>query len=143
MSSTDTASSPQLGESKAGGHSYAWRMSARWWTRKRHYFLYMVREFTALPLALWLLWFLVEIQRASKGAAGYSPHTSAAFVAFSAVCLLFALYHSWTFLSLAGVIIHVKLMDRPVPSRLIVLSQFGLWAVASLVIGFALIWFGR
>jgi len=37
----------------------------------------------------------------------------------------------------------VKMLDRPVPSRLIVLSQFALWAIASVVIGFVLIWFGR
>ena len=118
-------------------------MPASWWARKRHYFFYMLREFTAMPLALWLLWFLVEIKRAGDGAASYAPHSSALFIAFSVVCLLFALYHSITFLSLAGVIIHVRFLDRPVPSRLIVLSQFGLWAVASIVIGFVLIWFGR
>ena len=118
-------------------------MPANWWTRKRHYFFYMLREFTALPLALWLLWFLVEIKRAGDGPLAYQPHGSAPFIAFSVVCLLFALYHSTTFLSLAGVIIHVKFLGREVPSRLIVLSQFGLWALASIVIGFVLIWFGR
>jgi fumarate reductase subunit C len=46
-------------------------MAAGWWTRKSHYFWYMVREFTALPLALWLLWLLYEIQRAGRGASGY------------------------------------------------------------------------
>lgn len=118
-------------------------MPATWWTRKGHYFWYIVREFTSLPLALWLLWFLVEIKRAGDGPAHYAPHESLAFVVFSVICLLFALYHSVTFLSLAGVIIHLKVLDRPVPSRLIVLSQFGLWAAASVVIGFVLIWFGR
>ncbi len=118
-------------------------MPAAWWTRKGHYFWYVVREFTSLPLALWLLWLLVEIKRAGDGPAHYAPHASLAFVVFSVICLLFALYHSFTFLSLAGVIIHLRVLDRPVPSRLIVLSQFGLWAVASLVIGFVLIWFGR
>jgi succinate dehydrogenase subunit C len=118
-------------------------MGAGWWTRKRHYFLYMVREFTALPMALWLLWFLVEIQRAGGGAKTYAPHSSTAFVIFSVICLLFALYHSVTFLSLAGVIIHVKALDRPVPPRAIVLTMFGLWFVASIVIGAALIGFGR
>ena len=132
------------GEARPGPSStYRWSMPAGWWTRKRHYFFYMVREFTALPLALWLLWFLVEIKRAGDGPAAYAPHGSALFVAFSVVCLVFALYHSITFLSLAGVIIHLKVLDRPVPSGLIVLSQFGLWAVASAVIGFVLIWFGR
>ena len=118
-------------------------MPVGWWTRTRHYFLYIVREFTALPMAAWLLWLLVEIQRASGGPNHYSPHGSLAFVIFSVVVLLFSLYHSYTFLSLAGVIINIKVVDRPVPSRLIVLSQFALWALASIVVGAVLIGFAR
>jgi fumarate reductase subunit C len=118
-------------------------MPANWWTRKRHYFLYVVREFTALPLALWLLWLLVEIKRAGDGPARYAPHQSTPFVLFSIVVLLFALYHSYTFLSLTGVIIRLKVFDRPVPPRLITLAMFGLWAGASAVIAFVLIWFAR
>ena len=123
--------------------TYRPKMGAGWWMRKRHYFLYMVREFTALPLALWLLWLLYEIYRAGRGPSGYYPPTSTAFVIFSVICLLFALYHSVTFLSLAGVILHFKVFDKPVPSRLIAMSQFGLWLVASIVIGAVLIGFGR
>jgi succinate dehydrogenase subunit C len=123
--------------------TYRRPMGAGWWTRKRHYFLYMVREFTALPLALWLLWLLYEIQRSGRGPAGYYPPNSTAFVVFSVICLLFALYHSFTFLSLAGDILHFKVLDKPVPSRLIVASQFGMWLVTSVVIGGVLIWFGR
>jgi fumarate reductase subunit C len=120
-----------------------WSMPSTWWTRKRHYFLYVVREFTALPLALWLLWLLVEIKKAGDGTAAYAPHASTAFVVFSVVCLFFALYHSITFLSLAGVIMHLNVLDRPVPSRLIVLTMFAVWALASIVIGAVLIGFGR
>jgi fumarate reductase subunit C len=123
--------------------TYRRKMGAGWWTRKRHYFLYMVREFTALPLALWLLWLLYEIYSAGRGPAHFYPPTSTAFVVFSVVCLGFALYHSFTFLSLAGVILHFKVLDKPVPSRLIVMSQFGLWLAASIVIGAVLIGFGR
>jgi fumarate reductase subunit C len=123
---------------------YKQPMAAGWWTRKRHYFWYMVREFTALPLALWLLWFLLEIQRAgSLGPKRYTPHGSIAFIVFSVICLLFALYHSVTFLSLAGVIIHLKIAGRRVPPRAIVATMFGLWLVASIVIGAVLIGFGR
>ena len=92
-----------------------------------------------MPMALWLLWFLVEIQRASNGPKGYHPHGSPGFVVFSVIVLGFALYHSYTFLSLAGVIIHIK----GVPARLIVLSQFALWLVASVVIAAVLIGFAR
>jgi fumarate reductase subunit C len=123
--------------------TYRAPMGGGWWLRKGHYFWYVVREFSALPLALWLLWLLLEIRRAGGGAAHYSPQASAAFIAFSVVCLLFALYHSFTFLSLAGVIIHLKVGGRPVASRLIVASQFGLWAAATIVIGAVLIGFGR
>jgi fumarate reductase subunit C len=127
----------------SASREYRWRMPQNWWTRNAHYFWYIVREFTALPLALWLLWFLVEIQRASAGPATYQPHSSLGFVIFSVICLGFALYHSITFLSLAGVIIHFKLFDKPVSSRLIVLSQFAMWALASIVIGAVLIGFAR
>ena len=106
-------------------------MPAGWWTRNRRYFLYVVREFTSVPLAIWLLWLLYDISREDLVA-------KPAFVAFSIVCLPFALYHSWTFLSLAGSIIHFKLLDRPVSPRLIVASQFALWAGATVVVGLLL-----
>ena len=114
-----------------------------WWLRQRHYLLYIVREFTALPMALWLIWLLFEIQRASSGPKGYYPPASAAFIVFSVIVLGFALYHSYTFLSLAGVIINLRLAGRQVPPRLIVLSMFGLWLVASIVIAAVLVGFAR
>lgn len=128
---------------RAEPRSYRWSMSPSWWTRNRRYFLYVLREFTALPMALWLLWLLYDIKSAGSGAAGFQPARSPAFVAFSVVCFLFASYHSYTFLKLAGVIMHVKVLDRTVPPRLIVLTMFGLWAVASIVIGAVLIGFAR
>jgi len=118
-------------------------MAAGWWTGKRHYFLYVVREFTSLPLALLLLWFLYEVQRAQRGPSGYYPPASIPFVVFSVIVLLFALYHSITFLSLAGSILHFRVLDRPVPARLVVLAQFAIWAVASAVIAAVLIGFAR
>lgn len=118
---------------------YKPRMPRGWWLRQRHYFLYMAREFTAVPMALWLLWLLFEIRRADNGPIGFYASSSPAFIAFSVVCLGFALYHSITFLSLAGVIIHIK----GVSSRLIVLSQFAAWFVASVVIAAVLIGFAK
>ena len=120
-------------------HVYKPAMTRGWWLRKRHYFLYIVREFTALPLALWLLWLLVEIQRTSSGPKLYAPHGSIGFVVFSVICLGFGLYHSVTFLRLFGVVTHIN----GVPSRVIVLSQFALWLVASVVIAAVLIGFAR
>ena len=118
-------------------------MPAGWWLRKGHYFMYVVREFTALPMALWLLWLLFDIKSAGAGPNGFQPARSTAFVVFSAVCLVFSIYHSYTFLKLAGVIIHLKVLDKPVPPGAIVFTMFGLWALASIVIGAVLIGFAR
>src|SRR5579885_727878 len=72
---------------------YQRRMPGNWWTRRRNYFMYVVREFTSLPLALWLLWFLYQVQQAQYRPANYHAPTSTAFVVFSVIVLLFALYH--------------------------------------------------
>jgi fumarate reductase subunit C len=103
----------------------------------------MLREFSAAPMALWMLWLLVELRRAAGGPAHYAPHSSLAFVLFSVIVLVFSLYHSVTFLRLAGTILHFKVLDRPVPSRLIVIAMFALWLVASVVVAFVLVWFAR
>ena len=125
----------------AAVRTYRRTIPAGWWLRKRHYFFYVVREFTALPMAVWLLWLLFEIR--SADASGYSPPRSTGFVIFSVVCLLFSTYHSYTFLKLAGVIMHLKVLDKPVPPRLIVFVMFFMWALASVVIGAVLIGFGK
>ena len=129
-------------EAQPAPREYPWRMPAGWWTRTRHYTLYMLREFTAVPLALWLIWLLWDIQRAGSPKTYFAP-SSFAFVAFSVIVLLFSLYHSYTFLKLAGVIIRLKVLDRAIPARLIVLAMFGTWAAASAVVAFVLIWFAR
>jgi fumarate reductase subunit C len=129
-------------EAQATPHYYPWRMPTGWWTRNRHYFLYTVREFTSLPLAIWLLWLLWDIYNAPHYQAMVKPALPA-FAIFSIICLPFALYHSWTFLSLAGTIIHLKVLDRPVSSRVIVASQFAAWIGASVVIGFLLVWLAK
>lgn len=138
-----TQSDEAAASTGAAPRAYKPEMPRGWWLRRRHYFLYMVREFTAVPMALWLLWLLYEIQRAAGGPKVYYPSISPAFIVFSIICLGFALYHSFTFLSLAGVIIHLKLMGKPVPPRAIVAAMFGLWLVASIVIAAVLIGFAR
>src|SRR6476659_10016270 len=73
-------------------------LSNTWWLRNRRYTRFMVREFTAVPITLWLLSFLYGISRtpASAGSGGATWFTSPAYIAFSVVCLVFAVYHSIT-----------------------------------------------
>lgn len=103
----------------------------------------MAREFTAVPIAAWWLWFLVEIARVKSGRNGYHPHMSTGFVVFSAVCLLFALWHSYTFLSLAGLILRIPVGLKTVPPRVIAGLAFAGFFVASAIIAALLVYFGR
>ena len=103
----------------------------------------MAREFTAVPIAAWWLWFLIEIARVKSGPSGYSPHMSTGFVVFSCVCLVFALFHSYTFLSLAGLILRIPIGLKTVPPRLISTLAFAAFFVASAIIAALLVYFGR
>jgi fumarate reductase subunit C len=123
--------------------TYRPRYSGAWWLRRARTFAYMAREFTAVPIAIWWFWFLIEVARAKSGPGGYAPHMSTGFVVFSCITLLFALFHSYTFLSLAGFILRIPVGMRTVPSRLISTLAFGAFFVASAAIAALLVYFGR
>ncbi len=114
-----------------------------WWLRNRRYFLVMVRDFTPVPIALWLIWLLLQISRLRAGASGFQASGSPRFVVFSLVCLAAALLHSVTWLQLSGVILRVPMGARDLDPKLVTAANFVLWGVATVVIGGLLIWLGR
>jgi fumarate reductase subunit C len=121
--------------------AYPYRQPFTWWLRSRGYVLYMVRELSALPIAIWWVLFLVEAERLRSGAGGYRP-LEGWFVAVSVVCLAAALWHTYTFLSLAGLIMRIPLGDRNVPAKVIVRGAFSAFAVLTVVIAGLVIWGG-
>jgi fumarate reductase subunit C len=123
--------------------AYSRRPGATWWLRNRRYVFYMVREFTSIPIAVWVILFVVEISRLGGGKAGYQPFGGPIWIVFSLICLVFALWHSVTFLGLAGRIIRIPLGDTFVPPRFIVGAMFGLLFVATILIGALLVLGGR
>src|SRR2546427_7427955 len=81
-------------EARPAPREFPWRMPAGLWTGERHYFLYVGREFTALPLAIWLVGLLFDINQKTS--------TFGTAVAVLLIfCLPFALYPSDTFFILA------------------------------------------
>jgi fumarate reductase subunit C len=102
----------------------------------------MLREATVIPMVIWMVLFLVEIARLRQGGAGYRPLDGPVFVGVSVVCLAAALWHAYTFLSLAGLIVRIPYGDRVVPPRAIVGAMFGGLALLSIVVGGLLIWGG-
>jgi fumarate reductase subunit C len=121
--------------------AYPYRQPFTWWLRSRGSTLYMVRELTALPIAVWWVLFLVEVTRLGAGAGGYRP-LEPWFVVVSVICLVAALWHTFTFLSLAGLIMRIPLGDRTVPGKVIVRAAFGGFVVVTAVIAALLVWGG-
>jgi fumarate reductase subunit C len=106
-----------------------------WWLRNRRYVFYMVREFTSIPIAAWVVVFMVQVARLQSGRAGYQPFGGPLWIAFSLVCLVAALWHSFTFLSLAGRIIRIPRREGFVHPRFIVGGMFSLLVAATIVVG--------
>lgn len=128
---------------KSAPAGYRPALSRTWWLRNRRYFLFMLRDFTPVPIALWLIWLLVKISEVREGAGEFEPSASPWLVPLSIVALAFALLHSVTWLKLSGVILRVPLGERTVDPWLITAVNFAIWVGATVVVGALLVWLGR
>jgi fumarate reductase subunit C len=121
--------------------SYSWRMPAGWWLGHGRYFMYMMRELSAVFAALWLVFFLAQIPQIGAGAANLAAYVawldfirSPGWVIFSVVTLVFVLYHAFTWFNLMGTVLYVRLGKTPIPGSAIVGLMFVAWAGISLII---------
>ncbi len=109
-----------------------------WWLHNRRYFLFMIRESTSVFIALFVLLYLYQLFLISKGAEVHDLFQeslrSVPFVVFYAIVLLFALYHSITWLGLVSKIQIVRVGRLTVPPFLVGLGAYLSWIVASTVI---------
>ena len=113
-----------------------------WWLRRPSYFLYLVREFTVIPMSAWLIWFLYQVYQLKQRNYEGPTTEDVAFIAFSVICLFFALWHAITFLSLSGMILRVPVGDRFIPAAAIKGLALGGLVAATLIGGALLIFLG-
>ena len=111
---------------------YRPRVSTWWWTRKRTYFLFVMRELSSIFIAWFVVYLLLFVSAIGRSEAAYRRFLDWAaspwVVALNVVALAFVLLHAMS----------VRVMDRPVPSfhiiagqytGLVVVSGFVLWLV--------------
>lgn len=125
--------------------TYMHPMSKTWWLHNRRYFMFMIRELTSVFVALYVVLFTIEIYRLTQGPDAHDAFreslTSAPWIVFHVIALLFALYHSWTWLGLtakmqaAGPGI-LKIGKKTLPPIFIALGAYGGWLVATLVVAY-------
>ena len=122
---------------------YRPHMSFWWWLQKRNYFLFMVRELSAVFVGLFALISLVGVYRLSQGEDTYQLYlsalqTPAAQVLF-VVILLFSLYHTLTWIHLTPMIMVVRIGSKTVPPILVLMASYLAWIVISLVLFYLLL----
>ncbi len=130
-------------ESQRDNLFYQPRMRPWWWLHNRNYFLFMIRELSAVFVALFVLIYLVGVYRLTQGEDAYQLYLSAlqtplAQVLF-VVILLFCLYHSLTWFHLTPVVMLVRIGQKVVHPMLVLVANYLAWIVLSLILFYLLV----
>jgi fumarate reductase subunit C len=113
-------------------------ISVWWWTRKRTYFLFVMRELSSLFIAWLVLYLLLLIRAVARGEAAYADFldwaSSPWLVALNVLAFGFVLLHTITWFSLTPQAMVVSLRGRRVPAAAIIGAQYvGLAIVSAFV----------
>ncbi len=122
---------------------YRKRVSTWWWTERWRSFKFILRELSSLAviysvgLLLWLLWSL------GRGAGSYAEFQAWMkepwMIAFNAIALLFALYHSITWFNLAPKAMPLRVGGKRLPEWMVAAPNYAVWIALSAVIAWLII----
>jgi fumarate reductase subunit C len=117
---------------------YRPRVSTWWWTRKRTYFVFVMRELSSIFIAWFVVYLLLLLRAVGRGAAAYDDFldwaSSPFVVVLNVVALLFVGLHVVTWFNLTPQAMAVRVRGRVVPASLIIASQYaGLVLVSAFI----------
>ena len=120
------------------GKTYQPSMPATWWLKKGSYFLFMMREFSSIFIAAFVLLFMCELFLLSRGAQAYGQFRESLrqpeYVVFFVIAFVFAAYHTITWFGAASKIQVVRLGSRTVPPGMVTGGAIVAWLVVSAAI---------
>ena len=112
------------------------RMGSDWWRQRGAYTFVMLRELTAVCIALYLLGFIVLLGKLQEGPDAYAGYlallASPPFLLLHAVAMAGALFHTITWFNLAPRALVVRIGEDKVPDLLIAGPHYMGWLVFSL-----------
>jgi len=118
--------------------SYRRPISVWWWTRKRTYFLFVMRELSSLFIAWLVLYLLLLIRAVDHGPAAYAEFLDRAaspwLVVLNVVAFGFVLLHTVTWFSLTPQAMVVSVRGRRVPAAAIIAGQYAALVVVSALV---------
>lgn len=113
-------------------------ISTWWWTRKRSYFVFVMRELSSIFVAWFVVYLLMLVRAVGRGDAAYESFLDWAgspwVVVLNVVAFAFLVLHTVTWFSLTPQAMVVRVGARRVPASLIIASQYvGLAVVSAFV----------
>ena len=124
--------------------TYRRPVSIWWWTRKRSYFMFVMRELSSIFIAWFVVYLILVVYAVGQSEAAYRRFLGWAaspwVTALNVVALVFVVLHTVTWFSLTPQAMDVRVGGRPVPSfhiiagqytGLVVVSLFVLWLVTT------------
>ena len=118
--------------------SYIRPVPNTWWLQRRPYFLFIVREFTAVAAGGYAAVLLYLLYRLSQGpeeyAAALSMVMSPVGIALQFVALLLLIYHSVTWFNVTPKVLVFRIGEERVPPVVVAGAHYAAWiAVSALV----------
>ena len=111
-----------------------------WWLERRAYFSFVVRELTCLFVGAFAILTLLQIRAVGEGPEAYAAFAamlgSPAFIAFSVLAFLAALYHTVTWFPAVQTTIVLRVGERRVPGYVITGAHLAGWLVVSAVVAY-------
>ncbi len=114
-----------------------------WWWSRRPYFLFMLREFTAVFVAAYCVFLIYFVYKLSQGPDAYygviGLLSSPLSIILHIVAFLFAIYHSVTWFNLTPKILILRFGEEQVPPFLISGANFIAWVVVSAIVAWIIL----
>lgn len=113
--------------------------SNAWWLKRRTYFVFMMREWSALFVAVYAVLLLVLVSKVQDGAAPFADYVddvlqSPLMIVFHVVALLFALLHTVTWFAAVPKGLPLRRGEDLVPPVLMIGGNYVVWAAVSAVV---------
>ncbi|MEE2839486.1 MAG: fumarate reductase subunit C [Acidobacteriota bacterium] len=119
------------------------RMHPLWWLHNWRYFLFMMRELSAVFVAFFVLTYLVGVYRLGQGEDSYQLYVNALQTPMARtlfiMIFLFSIYHSVTWVHLTPIILVVRIGRKVVPPGLVLLANYLGWILISAVLFYLLV----
>ena len=118
-------------------------MSTYWWLGKWCYFRFILREFSCMFVAWFVVYVLMAIDAVGQGADRYTRFmewsASAPVLAMNVVTFLFIVFHAVTFFEAAPQALVVHVGRRHVPGHLVLVGHHAAWLAASAIVAWLLV----